>query len=493
MKKIYSLILLLFSVPAVNATVLQVPSNYPTIVFALSAASGYDTILVAPGTYNENITWPAKAGIKLMSSGGSAVTTINGGGTGRVLNLTNSIIDTTTHIVGFTITGGYIGTGSGYGAGLYLSNASSTMEDLIIRNNRVYVPGGHAYGAGVHLSNSISVMRNCTIMSNSIDSATWCYGGGIYISGGAPELTGVVIMNNSARAENWCYGVGLYARNGATLKLTNVEISQNVSGNNAIWYYGNGMYVDDVNATLTNVLVVNNQSGSGGSFNYGGGIYCDGISVVQMMHVTIANNTKSGGAAITGSGIYSRDAAVQVTNSIVYNPNSGSEIALGGTGAIVVDFSNIRNGYTGNSNINLIPGFVSASDYHLTTASPCAGTGTLAGSPSFDLDDNLRPLPALTNPDLGCYEVDQSATGIQEEWNSTDNTLKVYPNPAIRNSIVYIQNVLNTTVIITDIKGGLIFKEESTGSEFTFNTANLEQGMYLIFAGEKSPVKLIIN
>jgi hypothetical protein len=476
-----------------SSTVLNIPGTFPTISAALTAATAYDTILVAPGIYNENITWPAKAGIKLMSSGGSAVTTINGGGTGRVLNFTSSIIDTTTHIVGFIITGGYIGTGSGYGAGLYLSNASVTMEDLVIRNNRVYVPGGHAYGAGIHLSNSISVMRNCTVMSNSIDSATWCYGGGIYISGGAPELIGVVIMNNSARAEKWCYGVGLYARNGATLKLTNIEISQNVSGNDAIWYYGNGMYMDDVNATLTNVLVVNNQSGSGGSFNYGGGIYCDGTSVVQMMHVTIANNTKTGGAAITGSGLYSRDAAVQVTNSIAYNPNSGSEIAFGGTGAIVVDFSNVRNGYAGNSNINLTPGFVSASDYHLTPASPCTGAGTLAGSPYFDLDGNTRPLPSWTNPDMGCYEVDQSATGIQDNWNELTNKLKVYPNPAKRNSLIYIENVLNKHIIITDMKGGLVFEEQSTIPIFNFYTESLQPGMYLIHTGEKSPAKLIIH
>lgn len=493
MKKIYYLLLILFSSSAAHATVLQVPLNYPTIVGALSAASPFDTIMVAPGTYNENITWPAKAGIKLMSSGGSSVTTINGGGTGRVLNITSNIVDTTTHISGFTITGGYIGTGSGYGAGIYLSNASVTMNDLVIRNNRVFVPGGHAYGAGVHLSNSISVMRNCTILSNSIDSATWCYGGGIYISGGAPELTGTIIKNNSARAENWCYGVGLYARNGATLKLTNVEISQNVSGNDAIWYYGNGMYVDDVNATLTNVLVVNNQSGSGGSFNNGGGVYCDGISVVNMMNVTIANNTKTGGAAINGSGIYVRDAAVQVTNSIVYNPNSGNEITIGGTGAIAVDFSNVRNGYAGNSNINMLPGFVSSTDYHLTPASPCAGAGALAGSPSFDFDNNARPLPALTNPDMGCYEVDQSATGTLNDFNEAASTIKAYPNPVSQNSIVHVQNVLNTPVIITDIKGRLVLEEEHTGSEFTFNSANLEKGIFLIFAGNRKPVKLIIN
>jgi len=102
-------------------------------------------------------------------------------------------------------------------------------------------------------------------------------------------------------------------------------------------------------------------------------------------------------------------------------------------------------------------------------------------------------LPSWTNPDMGCYEVDQSATGIQDNWNELTNKLKVYPNPAKRNSLIYIENVLNKHIIITDMKGGLVFEEQSTIPIFNFYTESLQPGMYLIHTGEKSPAKLIIH
>ena len=53
----------------VSATIVNIPADYPTIQQGLNAVTSYDTILVAEGTYYENINWPDTNGIKLIGSG----------------------------------------------------------------------------------------------------------------------------------------------------------------------------------------------------------------------------------------------------------------------------------------------------------------------------------------------------------------------------------------------------------------------------------------
>src|SRR5207249_11972489 len=62
----------------------SVPAGQPTIQAAINAASNGDTVLVAPGTYHENINFMGK-GITVTSSGGPSVTTIDGGRVGTVV------------------------------------------------------------------------------------------------------------------------------------------------------------------------------------------------------------------------------------------------------------------------------------------------------------------------------------------------------------------------------------------------------------------------
>jgi serine protease len=85
----------------------EVPGDYSSISSALLFALPYDTILVAPGTYCENIEWPyLKPGLKLLSEAGPASTVIDGGGDDTVIGI-YAAVDTTTVISGFTIRNGY--------------------------------------------------------------------------------------------------------------------------------------------------------------------------------------------------------------------------------------------------------------------------------------------------------------------------------------------------------------------------------------------------
>ena len=52
-----------------SATVINIPTDYPTIQEGLDNARERDSLMVAAGIYVENIIWPGTYGIKLIGSG----------------------------------------------------------------------------------------------------------------------------------------------------------------------------------------------------------------------------------------------------------------------------------------------------------------------------------------------------------------------------------------------------------------------------------------
>ena len=88
------------------AATINVPADHPTIQAAINAAfSDLDEIVVAPGTYNECLNLLGKA-ITLQSSGGPAVTTIDGTGLNCSVITCESGETSATIINGFTVTNG---------------------------------------------------------------------------------------------------------------------------------------------------------------------------------------------------------------------------------------------------------------------------------------------------------------------------------------------------------------------------------------------------
>ncbi len=240
-----------------HATTRHVPAEYPSIQSALDASTVGDLVLVAPGTYFENLFMGSQHnGVALVSEGGAAVTTIDGGHLNRVLRATS--VGPQTRIEGFTLANGRaepftpnnIGGGirldhadlaivrnvirdnfaEGAG-GLYVNYSSPTLVDNVIRDNEALGSGGAIYCD--HYGSAL-IERN-VIHGNRCGH----YGGGITIwQGATPLVRSNTIVANVATLG----GGGIYVTTNSR-----PEIARNIV---ALHAAGNGIMRGDQESTL---------------------------------------------------------------------------------------------------------------------------------------------------------------------------------------------------------------------------------------------------
>jgi hypothetical protein len=291
-----------------NGTIIHVPGDYPTIQQGLNAASTGDTVLVAAGTYTENIFWPLINGIKLYSESGANVTIIDGDTVSTVIYLSGlADIDTTTVIRGFTIQNGY---GDPYGGGIYLVNSSPKIENNTIRYNYATQLGG-----GICcIDTSLPLIINNTI---TMDSAGWGGGGVACIDSSGPTITGNTIITNWGG-----YGGGIYCADSGCV-ITGNQIIDNTAGASGFAGDGGGIFCDGGSKPLIDGNRIANNSTVGG-YHLGGGIYCGGNSKPLIVNDTIIANSVDNG----GGGIFCDGTDTLVISGCVIDSNS----AVMGTG-----------------------------------------------------------------------------------------------------------------------------------------------------------------
>jgi hypothetical protein len=368
------------------ATTLDVPSAYPTIQAAISAAADGDTVLVAPGTYHERIDLLRK-NITVQSSGGRAVTVLDGDGVGVVVRMDADPGETPT-LRGFTVRNG--GNGSGSDGGIDTSGGPAVIEDNLVTDN-AYCGEGAIVAAF-----SAATIRNNTITNNrQVGCSGGSGGGGVSIRGaGTVQLLGNVIDNN--QHGSWAGAVSLFAAGSA-------RIERNLIRNNSAGNAGGAIeIVNDSPVTIRNNLFVNNSAPKGGAID---------VSVSSgSVGADIANNTFVGNTGASGSAILTEGFAqsVAIYNNLVVGAGPGGVIACDGTYSpngpqistndVVATsgtrFAGICAGLAGN--LDAAPTFVNggAGDYHLASGSAGidAGTGIAAGAPPDDIDGDIRPI-----------------------------------------------------------------------------------------------------
>jgi len=361
---------------------------FATIQNGIDSSSDGDTVLVAAGTYVENINFNGK-NIAVIGAD-SSNTIIDGNQSGVVVTFMGNE-DSTAMLSGFTISGGF----STDVGGIICIASSPTLTSLMISDNSTTLDGG-----GVYLWGSNTTLMNVTISGNSASNN----GGGIFCGGNSnPTITNVIVSGNTATN-----GGGIYCEN-SNITITDVTINGNSAGNS-----GGGLFINDSTFTVNNAIISSNTAS-----NDGGGIRCQNSSELNISFSAITNNScDSGGGGIAFSESTSNLVNVSIINnndsfdaglfvgegsSVVLNNslNYGNDIYFYGDGnTIQISYSNIQGGYEGEGNIDADPFFCNpdSGDYTLAENSPCVGTGengTNIGAFGVGCEEiNLAPLLA---------------------------------------------------------------------------------------------------
>jgi hypothetical protein len=330
---------------ASSQQVLNVPSQYKTIQAAIDAAQASDTVLVAPGTYQENIDFKGKA-IRVQSTHGPEVTLIEGQVSFHRGERADSVIE------GFTIRLG--------NPGIVIQGAGPTIRGNIIRDNTI-IPGTWSVsGAGIRatcLPDRPAIIVNNRIEGNRIEVSPGLFFGGTF-GGAGMSCRNVVVMGNQFRHN--VIGGAQYSFANLSLQGGALEAQASIVANNVI---------------SSNVVSFYTSQGGTPIRGYGGGIWAVDCKII--------NNTVTGNGAVNtnpfptgftfGGGIHA-DVACVIANNIIrdnfayYEP----EISTGAT----VQYCNVKGGRAGPGNFDADPRFTSDGTFHLAPDSPCRDTGS---------------------------------------------------------------------------------------------------------------------
>ena len=193
--------------------------DYTTIQAAIDAADPPAVIVVAPGTYVENLNTQGKAVIieGTLDDFGRRMTVVDGGQTDSVVSCISAETPETV-IRNLVLTNGISTHGSG---GIYIWQASPTIENCAIVGNQSYL------GGGMSINTSTTTITGCLIAGNQSISS----GGGLWISNTQTSADFGIRIIDSIITENSCeVNPGIALSPDASASIGGSAICGNTSG-----------------------------------------------------------------------------------------------------------------------------------------------------------------------------------------------------------------------------------------------------------------------
>lgn len=412
MKKALLLSFSLLCVLIMHASIIHVPSDYSSIQEAFSAATNGDTIVLANGTYTENLTVSNKSVVitsQFMFSknesdidqtiwlsaaeANSPDYTIEASGPRTnqltLLGITFKNNPTTAlYFSGYTFIASHLKLLNNMGGALSIWDGDAIIKHSLFEGNARSDNGG---AVDIQLSNEdrTVVIDSCQFKSNTSVS----YGGGLKGSVYKSSLT----VSNSIFTSNTAYKGGAIAISPGTNAY--VTIKNNLIVENSAQQEGGGIHMSGRSSRITNNTIVNNQLSQHGVSHKGAGIFLTGSNTFTYTYLT-NNIIKFNATESTDKEVYAnyQSGALYSKVYIAYCNVSG----------------NTEDYYTENSvvefeykdgNITDDPLFVNSQngDYSLQSSSPCIDAGdpdTNANSEDYRYDLEDRDLDG-TRRDMG--------------------------------------------------------------------------------------------
>jgi hypothetical protein len=333
-------ILLVFPQASSSAT-LRVPSQYPTIQMALDAAASRDSILVASGSYEEDVTIS------------TSLITLSGEGRPLVRSFVPvlSVNADSVSIIGFHFNGTTFASGV---PTAWLGGSGFRIEDCMFEGGfaGVSVIGKgeilrsqftrSAHGVRVELGGSGVTLRNCSIFENSAEVFGETLGAGLMIlDGNEVELFDCEFVSNSASIA----GAAIYASWNPGVKVARVLAER--------------------------CLIVGNRSPAGSGIETSN-------AQLTLISCTFASNhaTADGGALLQLS--ESMVIESRIDNCIMAF-NEGAALWCPGANNLTVHCSNVFGNSDdslcasdGGDNHSLDPLFCAIGNFHIAEGSPCS-------------------------------------------------------------------------------------------------------------------------
>lgn len=256
---------LLVWVLSAGADTIHVPDDY-TLTDGIGHAAPGDTVLIAPGTYNEGHTLSLPSGITLMSESVEPSSVRFGGGNSRRVLLAESV--TGVSLVGITIQFGG-GDDTNYGAGLCCVDSELSLDHVTFLQNTSRRSGG-----GLYCTGSVVDLVDCSFDNNEVGTRDVTNGGWFYVG----------------------MGGGAYFGAGCTVTAERVAFSHNLT-----WSDGGAVYLDGpgTSVEMTDCAFANDRTYEPWGYlspQYGGAI------AAYEAQLTVRRVTFGGHSATTAGG-----------------------------------------------------------------------------------------------------------------------------------------------------------------------------------------------